>query len=463
MIYIDEQKIFGLLGQAKKTSTNEIEGILKKSKTLQRLSLQETASLLAVRDAQSIKKIFSAASFVKDAIYGRRVVLFAPLYISNICANTCLYCAFKSDNKMTKRKALTADEIKAQVKWLLQRGHKRILMVAGEAGALGRPAVDYYVDSVKAIYSVSVGKNKIKRVNVNCAPLTVDEFKKLKASGIGTYQVFQETYHEATYRKVHPKGPKADPDNRIDAVDRAFLAGIDDIGMGVLYGLYDWQFETLAMLMHIEHMEQRFNVGPHTISVPRIEPALGVEFTQNMPYQVKDEDFKKLVAVLRLSVPYTGIIMSTRETPEMRDALFSLGVSQVSAESRTSPGGYSSVDNNQNTDIQFTLGDQRTLDEVVGSLLQQNYIPSFCAACYRKSRTGEAFMNLAKPGTIKGKCSLNALITLKEYLDDFASAQVKRQGYELINAAKQSLDKDSVETLSRFFSDIDQGIRDEFV
>ncbi|MFA5156769.1 MAG: [FeFe] hydrogenase H-cluster radical SAM maturase HydG [Candidatus Omnitrophota bacterium] len=463
MKYINETKINGLLEAAKKARPFDIGAILEKSRKLKRLNLAETAALLAADDPESIKKIFAAASYVKDTIYGRRVVLFAPLYISNICANNCLYCAFKSDNTMTKRRALSAREIKEQTEWLLNRGHKRILMVAGEAAPSGMANVDYYVEAVRAIYSAGVGQHRIKRVNVNCAPLSTEEFKKLKASGIGTYQLFQETYHEATYRNVHIKGPKSDPDNRIDAVDRAFLAGIDDIGIGALYGLYDWKFETLAMLMHIEHMESRFNVGPHTISVPRIEPALGVSFTEDMPYALSDNEFKRLVAVLRLSVPYTGIILSTRESPDMRDALFSLGVSQISAESRTSPGGYSSDDNNRNHDIQFTIGDQRSLDEVIGSLIKQKFIPSFCAACYRKERTGKAFMKLAKPGTIKGKCSMNALITLKEYLDDFASAAVKQEGYALINKLKGTLDPADREILAKFFRGIDKGKRDEFV
>ena len=463
MRYIDEIKISSLLEGAKKASPHDIDNILNKSRSLKRLDLQEAAVLLAVEDPVALKKMFAAASFVKDAIYGRRVVLFAPLYISNICANACLYCAFKSDNLLTKRRTLSIDEIKKQVEWLLSRGHKRILMLGGEATVGSRTGIDYYVEAVKAIYSAKVGPHRIKRVNVNSAPLTIEQFKKLKSAGIGTYQLFQETYHEKTYRQVHPRGPKSDPDNRIDAIDRAFLAGIDDVGIGVLYGLYDWKFETLAMLMHIEHMEQRFNVGPHTISVPRIEPALGVSFTQDLPYKLSDEEFKRLVATLRLCVPYTGIILSTRESPQMRDALFSLGVSQISAESRTSPGGYSSEDNNENQDIQFTIGDQRSLDEIIGSLIEHKFIPSFCAACYRKERTGEAFMNLAKPGTIKGKCSMNALITLKEYLDDFASGPVKRNGYKLIEEFKKSLDKDDLEMLLKFFADIDRGKRDEFV
>jgi 2-iminoacetate synthase len=335
-------------------------------------------------------------------------------------------------------------------------------MVCGEEAPGGKSNIDYYTEAVKAIYAAEAGKNKIKRVNVNCAPLSVDEFRQLKASGIGTYQIFQETYHQGTYLHMHPKGPKCDPDNRIDAVDRAFTAGIDDIGIGALYGLYDWRFETLGLLSHIEHMEVKFGVGPHTVSVPRIEPAEGAELSFNPPNKISDEEFKKVVAVLRLSVPYAGIIMSTRESVQMRDLLLSLGVSQVSAESNTSPGGYSSS-NAEQAGGQFFLRDQRSLDEVIGSLIEHDYIPSFCAACYRLERTGEAFMQLAKPGTIKGKCSINALVTLKEYLDDFASAKIKQAGYRMIERYFNKLDNADQNTLKLLFSRVDSGLRDEYV
>lgn len=460
MLYINEEKINHLLKKSKKVSRERLNEILGKSFSLNRLSLEETACLLSVEDEELLGDIFKTAAYVKNTIYGNRVVLFAPLYISNICANSCLYCAFHSKNSVVKRKALSSQEIKEQVEWLLKRGHKRILMVAGEAAPEGKSNIDYYVESVNAIYSAQVGSNKIKRVNVNCAPLEVGEFKKLKKTGIGTYQLFQETYHEKTYRYVHPSGPKKDPDNRIDSIDRAFKAGIDDIGIGVLYGLYDYKFETLAMLMHVGHLEDKFKVGPHTISVPRIEPALGSEFSENAPYKLTDREFKKLVAVLRLSVPYTGIILSTRETAQMRDELFDLGVSQISAESKASPGGY---DDKSDFDPQFYLNDHRSLDEIIGSLVQKGFIPSFCAACYRKERTGETFMNLAKPGTIKGKCEINALVTLKEYLDDFATVDVKINGYKLINTLKNKLDNKSVVQLNKFFEDIDRGIRDEYI
>jgi 2-iminoacetate synthase len=462
MKYINEEKINNLLADFGNFDSKKIDGILDKARSLKRLTLDESAALLMVREPEYIQKIFHAASFVKEAIYGKRVVLFAPLYISNLCVNNCLYCGFKSDNGKIKRKALTDSEITVQVEWLLKRGHKRILVVCGEAAPGGLKNIDYYVQAVNAVYKACVGKNRIKRVNVNCAPLSVDEFKQLKATGIGTFQIFQETYHDQTYRLMHPSGPKSDPDNRISAPDRAFSAGIDDIGIGALYGLYDWRFETLGLLSHVEHMEEEFNVGPHTISVPRMEPAEGSQLSFNPPNKISDEDFKKVVAVLRLSVPYTGIIMSTRESAVMRDALLSLGVSQVSAESSTSPGGYSDH-REASAGSQFSLGDNRTIDEIVASLISHGYIPSFCAACYRKERTGEAFMKMAKPGTIKGKCSLNALVTLKEYIDDFASLPVKEAGNKLIDKFRNELSANDQKLLGHLLGHVEKGVRDEFV
>ncbi len=460
MKYIDNNRIQDLLNNAGKAGEDKIEEMLKKSRSLKRLSLEETAALLAVNDPRLVKKIHEAAAYVKNAIYGNRVVLFAPLYISNFCANKCVYCAFQSGNAELKRKYLNAAEIREQVEWLLKRGHKRILVVAGESGVPGKTAIEYYTEAVEAAYSARVGPHYIKRVNINCAPLSVEDFKKLKAANIGTFQLFQETYHDETYRKCHIKGPKSDPDNRLDAIDRAFAAGIDDVGIGPLYGLYDYRFETLAMMMHIEHLEKKFNVGPHTISVPRIEPAVGSEFSLHPPYQVSDDDFKKLVAVIRLSVPYTGMILTTRETAEMRDQVISLGISQISAGSKTSPGGYS---DSEKWDGQFATSDKRNLEELVGMLIEKNYIPSFCAACYRRERTGENFMSLAKPGLIKGMCSINALVTLKEYLADFASPKVKEAGYKLIERETAKLDEKSRAQISKLFSAVDAGMRDEYV
>jgi 2-iminoacetate synthase len=463
MKYINQAKIEKLLKASGGLTENNLDKILEKARTLKGLSLQDAARLLSVEEPARLKKIFTAATWVKNAIYGKRVVLFVPLYISNVCANGCLYCAFRSDNRLLKRKALSLNEIKAEVACLLKRGHKRILVVAAEPAKSTNKNIDYYVDAVKAIYSVKVGPHQIRRANINCAPLSVAEFKKLKSAGIGTYQLFQETYHEETYKKLHPYGPKKDFNNRIAAIDRAFRAGIDDVGIGVLYGLYDYKFDTLGMLMHIRHLEKVFRVGPHTISVPRLEPALGSEYSLHSPYRLSDQEFGKVVAVLRLAVPYTGIILTTRESPAMRNQLFNLGVSQVSAESRTSPGGYAASPDNEADGSQFSLSDRRSLDEVVGVLLEQGLIPSFCAACYRKERTGEAFMRLAKPGTIKNKCNMNALITLREYLEDFASAKVRDAGYRLISAKQSRLSRQERRQLSGFFRDIEQGARDKYV
>ncbi|MCK4998250.1 MAG: [FeFe] hydrogenase H-cluster radical SAM maturase HydG [Anaerohalosphaera sp.] len=462
MKIIDAKIIDNLLSTHATADPARVDSVLDKARALQRLSLEETAVLMAADDAASTEKIFDTAADVKNTVYGRRVVLFAPLYISNRCMNNCSYCGFKTDNTAIKRISLTCNQIDEQVKYLLSRGHKRILMVTGEAASVnGKANIDYYTESIAAIYAAKVGPHAIKRVNINCAPLnTVNEFKKLKAAGIGTYQLFQETYHDATYRSVHLSGPKGDPDKRLDAIDLAFEAGIDDVGLGVLYGLYDYKFETLALMQHIEHLENKFNIGPHTISVPRIEPAEGADFTNNIPHAVSDQDFARLIAILRLAVPYTGLILSTRETAQARDRLINLGVSQISAESCTSPGGYGHEDT---TNTQFALGDHRTLDQIIGSLISQKLLPSFCAACYRMDRTGENFMEMAKPGTIKGKCQLNGLVTLKEYIDDFASDEVKESGYKLIDEFAEHLDENTRQVLDNFFTHIAQGTRDEYV
>ena len=457
MKHINADYINKLIHKAEKEWPVEIEAILKKCKLLKRLNLYETAILLSVKGPEYIERMLQTAKNVKQSIYGKRVVLFAPLYINNICKNFCTYCAFKADNKNVVRKKLTQDEIRQETLKLLKMGHKRVLMVSSE---WSDKDIDHFVESIKTIYSVRYKKSRITRININCAPLSVESFKKLKETGIGTYQVFQETYHDDTYKKVHPKGPKSDSGKRIDAIDSAFKAGIDDVGIGVLYGLYDYKFETLALLMHIEYLEKTYNVGPHTISVPRLEPAKGVDLSEHDKYRVSDDEFKKVIAALRLSVSYTGMILSTRETPSMRDELFALGVSQISAASRTSPGGYSDENNNVK---QFDLSDHRSLDDVIASLLDKKTIPSFCTACYRKHRTGETFMNLAKPGTIKGKCQINALITLKEYLDDFAREATKQKGYALIQSVSQTLNTGERERLDIFFKSIQNGTRDECI
>jgi 2-iminoacetate synthase len=461
MKHVDESLINLLLDI--KVTDAEIDAILNKTKNLHRLSLEETAKLLSIKDSKNLQKVFDAASYVKNTIYGRRVVMFVPLYISNYCSNSCIYCGFSANNKFTARKKLSFEEIKKQTEILLKKGHKRILMVAGEM-ASSKENLDYYLGAVKAIYSADYSGNKIKRININVAPMDVESFKILKTSGIGTYQIFQETYHEQTYRKLHIAGAKSSFDNRLDAIDNAFKAGIDDVGIGPLLELYNPYFEVLAIIMHIEYLEKAYGIGPHTISLPRIKVAPGSTYASNSEYKISDENFKKIVAVLRLSVPYTGIIMSTRETSQLRDELVNLGVSQISAESKVTPGGYDkNSSHNENFERQFNLNDQRTLDEIIKSLLTQGYIPSFCAACYRKNRTGENFMNLAKPGQIKNICDINALVTLKEYLEDFASPAVKKIGYDLIEKSKARLDNASLKTLDKFFEDIDDGVRDKYI
>ncbi len=416
------------LAKAAADATARAKDAVAKALELKGLDSEEVAALLLCEDRDIQQEIFAAANRIKESIYGKRLVLFAPLYISNVCRNECLYCAFRADNKNIRRKTLSQREIASEVRSLTSAGQKRILLVASEG--MFENWFDYILKSIETIYSVKEGRGEIRRLNVNIAPLTIDQFKRLKAAGIGTYQLFQESYHRPTYRRVHPKGPKSDYDNRIGAMDRAFQAGVDDVGLGVLFGLYDYRYEVLALLEHIAHLERRFGVGCHTISVPRIEPAADCDLAGNPPHPVSDEDFKKLVAILRLAVPYTGMIMSTRESPEMRAQTFALGVSQISAGSRTNPGGYGLRD--LDAAAQFQLGDHRSLDEVIRDAASLGYVPSFCTACYRLGRTGGDFMDLAKPGLIKQFCLPNALLTFKEYLEDYAGPQTRRLGLELI-------------------------------
>ena len=436
-----------------------LKDIVQKSLEKRRLSLSETEALLKIEDQKSLEEIFEAARKVKEAIYGNRLVIFAPLYISNLCQNECLYCAFRKSNQNIKRSALTQAEIKKEAEEILKSGQKRILLVAGES--YPEEGLKYVLDAVKTVYSARDGQNSIRRLNVNIAPLNHAEFKALKQTGIGTYQLFQETYHRETYQKMHLSGPKADYDNRLDAIDRAFESGIDDVGVGILFGLYDYRYEVLALMRHIEHLEKKFGMGPHTISIPRIEPAAGSPISQNPPYAVSDLEFKKIIAILRLSVPYTGIILSTRENPEMRRAAFSLGISQISAGSRTNPGGYCGGADDQHG--QFSLGDHRSLDEVLLDICRQGHLPSFCTSCYRLGRTGLDFMELAKPGEIKNKCLPNALLTFKEYLIDYASPAVKELGEKLIQKHLGDIpDANSRSFVMRSLEKIAKGKRDLF-
>ena len=403
--------------------------ILSKAKELKGLDALDIATLTSIEDPELLTELFQTAKQIKETIYGQRMVVFAPLYISNLCGNECLYCAFRAKNKEVKRRALTQKEIASEVEILEKQGHKRVLLVAGES--YPKQGFQYILDAVDTIYATKSGNGEIRRVNVNIAPLSTDEFKQLKNANIGTYQLFQETYHRETYSKVHLAGKKADYDWRVTAIDRAMEAGIDDVGIGVLFGLCDWRFEILALMQHIRHLEAKFGIGPHTISVPRLEPATGSDMSAHPPQPVSDMDFRKIVAILRLAVPYTGIIMSTRETPKMRRESFTLGVSQISAGSRTNPGGYAEGEDIEN-EAQFSLGDHRLLDEVICDITNLGYIPSFCTGCYRLGRTGQDFMDLAKPGLIKEHCDPNALSTFLEYLLDYGSEQTKAAGESLI-------------------------------
>ncbi len=456
--FINHEKIYGYLENTSPPDKKEVEEILEHAKELKGISFEETERLLLVEDQELLEEIFETANYIKNEIYGKRLVLFAPLYVSNLCNNDCAYCGFRVSNRKIKRATLTLSQVKEEIKTLVKQGHKRVLLVSGEG--LGESALDYTIKCIETIYSVKEGRGEIRRINVNIAPLSVEGFKRLKEAKIGTYQLFQETYHYPTYKKVHPRGPKSDYLYHLTAMDRALEAGIDDIGVGILFGLYDYKFEILALLQHIKHLEERFGLGPHTISVPRIEPANGAPLSYNPPYPLKDRDFKKVIALLRITVPYTGIILSTRETPEMRREAFSLGVSQISAGSRTNPGGYS----REHSGEQFSLGDHRTIDQVIFDVCNLGYIPSFCTACYRKGRTGLDFMDLAKPGLIKLFCLPNALTTFKEYLEDYASERTKKVGEELLkNMIGEIPDENVREKTVKFLNKIENGERDLYL
>ncbi|MGE5400320.1 MAG: [FeFe] hydrogenase H-cluster radical SAM maturase HydG [Ignavibacteriales bacterium] len=434
MEFIDETYIHSLLNDASLRDTSYQSEIISKAKEAQGLTLKESAALLNITSPEVQAELFSAAMEVKEKIYGNRIVLFAPLYFTNVCINNCLYCAFRRDNKELKRKSLTLDEIEEEAKLLVQQGQKRILLVAGEHPK--KSELSFIGQAVERVYSVKVGNGNIRRININTAPLSLDNFRTLKSFGIGTYQCFQETYHYDTYRLMHPDGPKSDYAWRLYAMDRALQAGIDDVGIGALFGLTDYKFETLGLLNHAFNLDAKYGIGPHTISVPRLEPALNAPAAVNPPHAVDDVSFKKIVAVLRLAVPYTGIILSTREKAELRRELLSVGVSQISAGSRTSPGAYkeSRESLQQHEMEQFQLGDHRSLDEVVRDCCSLGYLPSFCTACYRSSRTGDRFMELAKSGNIGKICVPNALSTFEEYLLDFASDGTKYAGEEFLMA-----------------------------
>ncbi len=458
--FIPEATIETLLEQEKNASKERIRDIIQKSLDKNRLDPDETAALLSVKDPELRQMILDGARKLKETIYGNRIVLFAPLYIGNECINDCTYCGFRISNEECERKTLTQQELIEETKALVDVGHKRLIMVYGE-----HPKYDaqYIKDTVETVYNTKHGNGEIRRVNINAAPLDVEGFRTVKSAGIGTYQIFQETYHQKTYEKLHPRGPKSSYLWRLDGLDRAMEAGIDDLGIGALMGLYDWRFEVMSLLYHTIHLEDKFGVGPHTISFPRIEPAIGTDFTLHPPYQVQDEDFKLLVAILRLSVPYTGLILTAREPIDIRNEVLNYGVSQIDAGSSIGVGDYSHKDEESRKKSQFVLGDTRSLDDVIFELADHGFIPSFCTSCYRAGRTGEHFMEVAVPGFVKRFCTPNALLTFAEYLYDYSSKRTLDAGLKLIDFEVGRIeDANMKESVIEKLENLKGGERDQF-
>ena len=457
-VFIDRDKLYSLI-EGKTPDETQVNTILNKSLKLKGLNLEEVAVLLRVEDTDVIHKIMETARTVKEEIYGKRLVFFAPIYTGNVCINNCTYCSFRRDNKLMKRKVLTMKEIEEETKTLLREGHKRVLLICGESKLNN---TDYMVEAIRTTYAAreNGGRDYIRRINVELAPMEVEDFAKLKAENIGTYVCFQETYDPLLYKEFHPENTKkGDYEYRLTVMDRAMEGGINDIGIGALLGLIDYRFEVLAMMEHAAHLERAFGCGPHTVSVPRIEPAQGAPNASQIPSKVSDNDFKKLVAIIRIALPYTGMILSTRENDSMRNELIHYGISQLSAGSRTNPGAYSHEE--EQTGSQFTLGDHRTLDEIISSLADEEFIPSFCTGCYRKGRVGQDFMDLAKPGLIKQYCMPNALFTFKEYLEDFATPETKTKGLDVIQKLVKEVGKKTLqEKIETNLNTIEEGKRD---
>ncbi len=452
--FISDEEIRETLAyaEANKNNTALIREILEKAKpkktetgyTCAGLSHREASVLLACDDPEVIEKIYKIAEEIKLAFYGNRIVIFAPLYLSNYCVNGCVYCPYHLKNKHIRRKKLTQDEIRAEVIALQDMGHKRLAIEAGE-DPVNNP-IEYIIESINTIYSVHHKNGDIRRVNVNIAATTVENYRKLKEAGIGTYILFQETYHKESYLELHPTGPKHDYAYHTEAMDRAMEGGIDDVGLGVLFGLELYKYEFAGLLMHAEHLEAVHGVGPHTISVPRLKRADDIDPDQ-FDNGIDDDTFAKITACIRLAVPYTGIIISTRESEKVRSKLLNMGVSQVSGGSRTSVGGYAEAERPHDTE-QFDVSDQRSLDDVVRWLMENGHIPSFCTACYREGRTGERFMSLCKTGQILNCCHPNALMTLTEYLEDYASDETKAVGYKMIEDELKKIPKEKVRAIA---------------
>lgn len=453
--FINDEEILKTISQVESGNYN-IREILDKAKDMKGLEPNEALALLLCNDKDAENEMFEIAKKIKLEIYGKRIVLFAPLYLSNYCINGCVYCPYHAKNKHIARKQLTQDEIKAEVIALQDMGHKRLALETGEDPDYA--SMEYLLESIKTIYSIKHKNGAIRRVNVNIAATTVENYKKLKDAGIGTYVLFQETYHKPTYEKVHPSGPKSNYEYHTEAMDRAMEGGIDDVGIGVLFGLYDYKYDFTAMLYHAKHLEDTFGCGPHTISVPRIRPADDVD-VKSFPNAITDSLFKKIVAVLRIAVPYTGIIVSTRESQKSREEVLEVGVSQISGGSRTSVGGY--VEEEEENSKQFEISDNRSLDDIIKWLSDIDYLPSFCTACYREGRTGDRFMAFAKSGQIKNFCQANAIITLKEYENDYAKEETKKSIDKVIINEIEKVPNEKVKAkLVDSLKGIDEGRRD---
>lgn len=458
--FINHEEILETLAyaDANKDNLELIDSILEKARERKGLSHREASVLLACDNKEKIEEMYQLAQQIKQDFYGNRIVMFAPLYLSNYCINGCVYCPYHISNRHIARKKLTQEEIRREVIALQDMGHKRLALEAGE-DPKNNP-IEYILECIKTIYSIKHKNGAIRRVNVNIAATSVEEYRMLKEAGIGTYILFQETYHKESYEKLHPYGPKSNYAYHTEAMDRAMEGGIDDVGLGVLFGLEMYRYEFAGLLMHAEHLEAAHGVGPHTISVPRIKRADDID-PSAFDNGIDDETFAKICALIRICVPYTGMIISTRESQEVREKVLKLGVSQISGASRTSVGGYCEEESEEENSEQFDVSDKRTLDEVVKWLMEMGFIPSFCTACYREGRTGDRFMSLCKSGQIQNCCQPNALMTLKEYLMDYASEDTKKIGEALIQAELENIPKDKVKEICKEnLVKIEQGIRD---
>lgn len=458
--FISHEEILDTLAYAQENKNNEklIDAILEKAKLRKGLTHREASVLLACEMPDKIQQIYALAEQLKKDFYGNRIVMFAPLYLSNYCVNGCVYCPYHAKNKHIARKKLTQEEIVKEVTALQDMGHKRLALEAGE-DPVNNP-IEYILECIKTIYSIQHKNGAIRRVNVNIAATTVEEYRMLKEAGIGTYILFQETYHKESYEQLHPTGPKHNYAYHTEAMDRAMEGGIDDVGLGVLFGLERYAYEFAGLLMHAEHLEAVHGVGPHTISVPRVKRADDID-PDAFDNGIDDEIFAKIIACIRIAVPYTGMIISTRESKEVRERALHLGVSQISGGSRTSVGGYCEEEPEDENSEQFDVSDKRTLDEVVHWLMDLGYIPSFCTACYREGRTGDRFMSLCKSGQIQNCCHPNALMTLKEYLEDYASPETKKIGEDLIQKELGNIPKEKVREITvHHLQEIEKGNRD---